>query len=88
MICKWHKKNFCDIFQSEEQKTVLEGRLRDAELLAARCMRDSEQKSLDAQQLHSELLRARHSEKEAKEKLLSLLAPPVSRPIVYNFANQ
>ncbi|XP_017787144.1 PREDICTED: merlin [Nicrophorus vespilloides] len=56
--------------RSEEEKVSLERKTRDAELLTARLVEESERRAAEASRLKDELLKARAAEKQAKEKLL------------------
>lgn len=52
----------------------MERKTREAELLTARLVDESERRAGEAQRLKDELLRARLAEKHAKQKLLDFLA--------------
>lgn len=60
--------------RKEEEKVTLERKTREAELLTARLVEDSERRAAEANRLKEELLRARAAEKQAKEKLLDFLS--------------
>lgn len=60
--------------QTEEEKVHLERKTREAELLTARLVDESERRAAEADRLKDELLRARLAEKQAKEKLLEFLS--------------
>lgn len=59
---------------------TLERKTREAEILTARLVEESERRAAEANKLKEELLRARAAEKQAKEKLLDFL----SRSTSYN----
>lgn len=52
----------------------LERKTREAELLTARLVDESERRAAEADRLKDELLKARLAEKQAKEKLLEFLS--------------
>lgn len=58
----------------DEEKINLERKTREAELLTARLVEESERRALEASKLKDELLKAREAEKVAKEKLLNFLS--------------
>lgn len=60
--------------RKEEEKVTLERKTRQAEMLTARLVEDSERRAAEANRLKDELLRARSAEKHAKEKLLDFLS--------------
>ena len=60
--------------QTEEEKVHLERKTREAELLTARLVDESERRAAEADRLKDELLKARLAEKQAKEKLLEFLS--------------
>ncbi|PNF37066.1 Merlin [Cryptotermes secundus] len=60
--------------KTEEEKVHLERKTREAELLTARLVDESERRAAEADRLKDELLRARLAEKQAKEKLLEFLS--------------
>lgn len=60
--------------KTEEEKVNLERKTREAEMLTARLVEESERRAAEANKLKEELLRARVAEKEAKEKLLDFLS--------------
>lgn len=57
---------------------MLERKTREAELLTARLVEESERRAAEANKLKDELLRARAAEKQAKEKLLDFLSRSTS----------
>ncbi|CAG0893884.1 unnamed protein product [Darwinula stevensoni] len=59
--------------KTEEERMVMERKVRDAELLAARCMEESERRATEAARLHDDLQRAKDAEKQAKDRLLDVL---------------
>ncbi|XP_067943468.1 merlin-like isoform X1 [Watersipora subatra] len=63
------------VIKTEEEKLLVEKRAKDAELLAARILEDSEQRAKEVDTLKQELERARDAELVAKKKLTSLLYP-------------
>lgn len=54
-------------------KVNLERKTREAELLTARLVEESERRATEANKLKEELMRARAAEKQAKERLLDFL---------------
>ncbi|GFO41272.1 merlin [Plakobranchus ocellatus] len=56
--------------KTEEERVFMEHRAREAEILAAAILEDSEKRAKEAEQLRKELVKARLSEKAAKGKLL------------------
>lgn len=52
----------------------MERKTREAELLTARLVDESERRAAEADRLKDELLKARLAEKQAKEKLLDFLS--------------
>lgn len=54
----------------------MEQKMRDTEQLVSRMMQESDKRSMEADRLKTELLKARLAEKEAKEKLLQFLSQP------------
>ncbi|XP_022902705.1 merlin [Onthophagus taurus] len=62
-----------NVMRSEEERVTLERKTREAELLTARLVEESERRALEANKLKDELLKARTAEKLAKEKLLDFL---------------
>ncbi|GFS12702.1 ezrin/radixin/moesin [Elysia marginata] len=56
--------------KTEEERVFMEHRAREAEILAAAILEDSEKREKEAEQLRKELMKARLSEKQAKGKLL------------------
>lgn len=60
--------------KTEEEKVHLERKTREAELLTARLVDESERRAAEADRLKDELLKARLAEKQAKEKLLDFLS--------------
>lgn len=53
---------------------TLERKTREAEMLTAKLVEESERRAAEANKLKDELLRARAAEKQAKEKLLDFLS--------------
>ncbi|XP_023015416.1 ezrin/radixin/moesin family protein merlin [Leptinotarsa decemlineata] len=66
--------------RKDEEKVSLERKTREAEMLTARLVEESEKRAAEANKLKDELLKARAAEKQAKEKLLDFL----SRTTSYN----
>lgn len=62
--------------KTEEEKIMMERKAREAELLAARMIEESERRAQEAHQLKDELFQARLAEKQAKEKLLGIFRSP------------
>ncbi|XP_064459192.1 merlin-like isoform X2 [Ornithodoros turicata] len=62
--------------KTEEEKIMMERKAREAELLAARMIEESERRAQEAHQLKDELFRARLAEKQAKDKLLGIFKSP------------
>ncbi|KRT83875.1 FERM domain containing protein [Oryctes borbonicus] len=60
--------------RSEEEKVSLERKTREAELLTAKLVEESERRAAEANKLKEELLKARTAEKLAKERLLDFLS--------------
>jgi merlin len=60
--------------KTEEERVMLERKTRDAEILTARLVEESERRALEAEKLKDELTRARKAEKQAKERLQTFLA--------------
>jgi len=54
----------------------MEQKVRETEQIIARIIMESDNRSIEADKLKNELLRARLAEKEAKEKLLQFLSKP------------
>lgn len=54
----------------------MEQRMRETESIVARIMADSDTRTVEAERLKNELLKARLAEKDAKEKLLQFLSQP------------
>lgn len=52
---------------------TLERKTREAEMLTARLVEESERRAAEASKLKDDLLKARAAEKQAKEKLLDFL---------------
>ena len=59
--------------KSEEGRSMLERKARDAEDLASKCLNESDRRAQEAKVLGEELLKARHAEKLAKERLAQVL---------------
>ncbi|KAK3587344.1 hypothetical protein CHS0354_036510 [Potamilus streckersoni] len=57
---------------TEEERVLMEYRARDAEMIASRLLEDSERRAIEAEKLKEELIRAKMSEKEAKDQLLEV----------------
>uniref|UniRef100_A0A915KCU6 Moesin/ezrin/radixin homolog 1 n=1 Tax=Romanomermis culicivorax TaxID=13658 RepID=A0A915KCU6_ROMCU len=68
--------------KSEEDKVVMEYKAREAELMAARVIEESEKRKKESDRLKEELIRARQAEKIAKEKLFEVSQ---NRPTFHNF---
>ncbi|KAJ8921227.1 hypothetical protein NQ315_013699, partial [Exocentrus adspersus] len=64
--------------RKDEEKVSLERKTREAELLTARLVEESEKRAAEANKLKDELLKARAAEKQAKEKLLDFLSRTTS----------
>ncbi|CAH0548833.1 unnamed protein product [Brassicogethes aeneus] len=60
--------------RKDEEKVTLERKTREAEMLTARLVEESERRAAEANRLKDELLKARAAEKQAKEKLLDFLS--------------
>lgn len=60
--------------RKDEEKVTLERKTREAEMLTARLVEESERRAAEADKLKDELLKARAAEKQAKEKLLDFLS--------------
>lgn len=58
--------------KTEEERMLMEQRARDAELIAAAFLQDSEKRAKEAEGLREELLRAKLEEKAAKGRLLEI----------------
>ncbi|XP_072380178.1 merlin [Diabrotica undecimpunctata] len=69
--------------RKDEEKVSLERKTREAEMLTARLVEESEKRAAEANKLKDELLKARAAEKQAKEKLLDFL----NRTTSYNGSN-
>ena len=54
----------------------MEQRMRETEQIVARIMAESDKRTMEADRLKNELLKARLAEKDAKEKLLQFLSEP------------
>ena len=59
--------------KTEEEKMLMERKAAEAELLATTMVEESERRAKEAEQLKEELLQAKLSEREAKEKLIDIL---------------
>jgi merlin protein len=59
--------------KSEEERIMLERKAREAEDLASKCLNESDRRAQEAKVLQGELLKARHAEKLAKERLAQVL---------------
>ncbi|XP_054155023.1 merlin-like [Oppia nitens] len=64
--------------KTEEEKVLIERKAAEAELLASAMVEESERRAKEAEQLRNELLRAKLSERHAKEKLMDVLRGPAS----------
>nr|CAI5817431.1 unnamed protein product [Callosobruchus analis] len=64
--------------RKDEEKVSLERKTREAEMLTARLVEESEKRAAEANKLKEELMRARAAEKQAKEKLLDFLSRTTS----------
>lgn len=62
--------------RTEEEKVLMEQKMRETEQIVARIMAESDTRTMEADKLKNELLKARLAEKEAKEKLLQFLSQP------------
>ncbi|XP_067649246.1 merlin-like [Haliotis asinina] len=58
--------------KTEEERMLMEHRAREAEMIAAKLLEDSERRAKEAETLKDELLHARIAEKFAKDKLLEV----------------
>lgn len=54
----------------------MEQKMRETEQIVARIMAESDTRTMEADRLKNELLKARLAEKDAKEKLLQFLSQP------------
>ncbi|XP_053203979.1 merlin-like [Panonychus citri] len=61
---------------AEEEKMLMERKAAEAEFLATTMVEESERRTKEAEQLREELLKAKLSERESKEKLFSILGLP------------
>lgn len=59
--------------KSQEEKLILEQKVREAELLVSTLVSEGERRATEADRLQQELLRARTAEKQAKDKLTSFV---------------
>ncbi|XP_015784229.1 merlin-like [Tetranychus urticae] len=66
--------------KTEEEKSIMERKATEAELLATTMVEESERRAKEAEQLREELLKAKLSEREAKEKLFDILRMPSQSP--------
>lgn len=66
--------------RTEEEKLLIERKAAEAELLATTMVEESERRVKEAEALRIELVKAKSSEKEAKEKLIELLRNPGQLP--------
>lgn len=66
--------------KTEEERMIMERRMRDAELIATKLVEDSERRAREAQLLKEELLKARTAERIAKTTLLDLSRSNTSAP--------
>lgn len=60
--------------RKDEEKVTLERKTREAEMLTAKLVEESERRADEANRLKDELIKARAAEKQAKEKLLHFLS--------------
>ncbi|KAK7088485.1 merlin-like [Littorina saxatilis] len=58
--------------KTEEERMIMERRMREAELIAAKLVEDSERRAREAELLKEELLKAKSAERMAKNTLLDL----------------
>ncbi|XP_059483546.1 merlin [Neocloeon triangulifer] len=70
--------------KTEEEKNLLERKTRDAEILTARLVEESERRAMEADKLKDELTRARKAEKQAKERLQTFLTRNTLVPTLYS----
>ncbi|KAK4302353.1 hypothetical protein Pmani_025539 [Petrolisthes manimaculis] len=59
--------------KTQEEKIVLEHKVREAEILVSTLVEEGERRATEADRLQQELIRARIAEKQAKEKLSSFV---------------
>lgn len=68
--------------KTEEEKIMMERKAREAELLAAQMIEESERRAQEAHQLKDELYRARLAEKQAKDRLHGIFKSYGNSPAV------
>ena len=73
--------------KTEEEKLLMERKACEAELLATTMVEESERRAKEAEHLREELLQAKLSERDAKEKLIDLLCESVSANSSINGTN-
>ncbi|KRY77206.1 Merlin [Trichinella pseudospiralis] len=72
--------------RNEEEKYSMERKAREAELIAARMVEESESRTREAQKLKNDLIRAYNAEQLAKSKLREVMTSPFSPiPLTNNF---
>ncbi|KRZ14258.1 Merlin [Trichinella zimbabwensis] len=72
--------------RNEEEKYSMERKAREAELIAARMVEESESRTREAQKLKNDLMRAYNAEQLAKSKLREVMTSPFSpMPLTNNF---
>ncbi|XP_053202946.1 merlin-like [Panonychus citri] len=69
-----------NVIKTEEEKMLMVRKAAEAELLATTMVEESERRAKEAEQLREELLKAKLSEREAKEKLFEILRVPSQSP--------
>lgn len=62
--------------KTEEEKILIERKAREAELIAARIVEESEKRSKELTGLKDDLIRARQNEQSAKNKLQEMMGNP------------
>ncbi|KRX51082.1 Merlin [Trichinella murrelli] len=72
--------------RNEEEKYSMERKAREAELIAARMVEESENRAREAQKLKNDLMRAYNAEQLAKSKLREVMTSPFSpMPLTNNY---
>ncbi|XP_003375953.1 moesin/ezrin/radixin protein [Trichinella spiralis] len=72
--------------RNEEEKYSMERKAREAELIAARMVEESENRAREAQKLKNDLMRAYNAEQLAKSKLREVMTSPYSpMPLTNNY---
>ncbi|KRX76958.1 Merlin [Trichinella sp. T6] len=72
--------------RNEEEKYSMERKAREAELIAARMVEESENRAREAQKLKNDLMRAYNAEQLAKSKLREVMTSPFSpMPLTSNY---